>query len=101
MPVSMRIAPSTPKPGSIFVSRRRGSGGAEELAEGAALVVEDAVGVTVTLKTMGMTVLTAMAERPLVMVVWIVCEAVVRERETEGVADGGAEEAAGDEVSWA
>lgn len=100
MPVSMRMAPRTPKPGSILVSKRRGSGGAEELADGAAL--EDTEGVTVTLKTTGMTVLTGMVVRPLVMVVCIVCEAVVRDRETEGVADA-PEEGAGvtDELSWA
>lgn len=98
MPVSMRMAPRTPKPGSILVSKRRGSGGAEELADGAALTVEDAVGVTVTLKTTGMTVLTGIVVRPLVMVVCIVCEAVVRDRETEGVAEGAG---VTDELSWA
>jgi hypothetical protein len=59
------------------------------VALAAALLV--GVGVTVTLNTVGMTVLTGMELRPLEIVIWIVSKLVVRESETEGAGVGGEE----------
>lgn len=81
------MAPSTPKPGSRCVSKRRGSAGADEVALGAADEVEEAVGVTVTLNTKGTTVLSGIKREPLEIVVAIVIEPVVRESEAEGDGD--------------
>lgn len=89
MPVRMSRAPSTANPGSILVSKWRGSGGGVAVGEvvfEAAELVDDDVGVTVTLKTTGTTVVTGMSELPDRKVVVIVAEVVVRER--EGVGEG-------------
>ena len=88
MPVRMRMAPSTPNAGSILVSRTVGSG---VLVGGGAVsffFVAVAVGVgvltTVTLRTTGTTVKVGTSEVPLWMVVEIVAEAVVSERDVTG-----------------
>lgn len=91
MPVRMSSAPSTPKPGSIFVSRWRGSGvgvaDAEVVCEAAAELELVGVGVTVTLKTTGITEVIGMSELPDRNVVVIVADVVEAER--EGVREAG------------
>ncbi|KAI0361301.1 hypothetical protein OH77DRAFT_415615 [Trametes cingulata] len=91
-PVRIRSAPSTPNPGSMWVSSLVKSGAAEVVADGWAEDVEDAltefVGVTVTLKTTGMAVVIGMFWLPERMVVVTVVKLVVRESETELVLVG-------------
>lgn len=93
MPVRMRRAPSTPNPGSILVSRCRGSGAGvavvDVVLDGAELV---AVGLGVTVRTMGTTVAIGMTVLPDRMVVEIVAEVVVREREAVREAEVAPEE---------
>lgn len=89
----MRRAPRTPNPGSILVCNCRGSGVgvalAEVVFEGAELV-DDAVGVTVTLKMVGTTVGRVTSDVPECVVNELVKEEVVRESdsEVEEVAEG-------------
>lgn len=91
IPVRMRSAPSTPKPGSSFVSRWRGSGvdvaDADVVCDAAAELELVGVGVTVTLRTTGITVEIGMSELPERNVVVIVAEVV--SAETEGVREAG------------
>ena len=85
MPVRMRSAPRTAKPGSMWVSSLVKSGAVVEVADSAAELVLEAVeeGVIVTLNVVGTTVVVGMSRVPECNVVVIVVSAVVRESETD------------------
>jgi len=86
--VRIRITPRTPKAGSRRVSRTIGSGVADAVAEAVELSdVEVGVGVTVTLKVVGTTVVNTETLPLDVVDVVTVVEAVVSESEPEGVVE--------------
>ena len=86
-PVSMRMAPNTPKPGSIFVSRviAVGDGDSVDVADGEGVIVR------VTLNEVGRTVVTVTSWPPdlvtTVVVKLIEPVAVVRDASGEDVDD--------------
>lgn len=89
-PVMMRIAPSTPKAGSIFVSKNVLSADGASVADAEADEEED-VAVTLTLKTELETKVVWMVSSPERVRVVIVVTLVVRDSETPEVLDASAD----------